>query len=205
MKRAAGVPVRGIDLQSVAERFTAHLNIEDSRPTEADPKSRSHHCLSNKIVVGESRSADVASVEPFRKKLLALIDKCLLRCQLYNGDETGLYWKSVPENTQAAKSEGLTPGRKTSKECVSALACGNADGSHRLKPMIISTGLTNDYMATLQRGGEAKVKEDNLVDWLAAEAEEPGYHHQTEDLSHVSEDLQLDGDKDDKRPAIKLE
>jgi hypothetical protein len=36
--------------------------------------------------------------------------------QIYNFDETGLFWRNLPDNTQALKAEKTTPGRKISKE-----------------------------------------------------------------------------------------
>lgn len=59
--------------------------------------------------------------------------------QIYNFDETCLFWRNLPDNTQASKAEKTTPGRKIGKECVSALLCANADGSHLLKTVIVGT------------------------------------------------------------------
>ncbi|XP_060870177.1 tigger transposable element-derived protein 7-like [Metopolophium dirhodum] len=49
----------------------------------------------------------------------------------------GLYWRALPDSTQASKADKNTPGRKISKDRVSALLCANADGSHMLKPVIV--------------------------------------------------------------------
>jgi hypothetical protein len=43
--------------------------------------------------------------------------------QIYHFDETGLFWRNLPDNTQASKAVKTTPGRKISKERVSALLC----------------------------------------------------------------------------------
>lgn len=51
--------------------------------------------------------------------------------QVYNCDETGLYWKAQPSKTLAAAYEASAPGRM--KERMTALECGNASGSHCLK------------------------------------------------------------------------
>ena len=57
--------------------------------------------------------------------------------QVYSADETGLYFCAVPENTLAQKHETSTPGRKLNKERISGLLCANADGLHRLTPVIV--------------------------------------------------------------------
>lgn len=51
-------------------------------------------------------------------------------------DETGLLWRSLPNNTQVCKEE-KTPDRKISKDRISVLCCANADGMHRLKLTIL--------------------------------------------------------------------
>ncbi|KAG7171901.1 Tigger transposable element-derived protein 7-like 17, partial [Homarus americanus] len=91
---------------------------------------RSRHCLVNRKVVGEFASADKGSVEPFRKHLL-------LVSQIYNADETDLFWKAPPSNTQAYRHETHVAGRKMAKDRVSILVCANADGTHRLKMMVV--------------------------------------------------------------------
>ena len=57
--------------------------------------------------------------------------------QLYNADETGIYWCAQPSNTQAFCAEAHTPGHKVSKDHVSAMVCANADGTHRLKLAVV--------------------------------------------------------------------
>nr|XP_045591678.1 tigger transposable element-derived protein 7-like [Procambarus clarkii] len=57
--------------------------------------------------------------------------------QVYNADETGFNWKCLQRNTLASRLEESIPGRKVSKERISALLCGNADGSHRTKCAIV--------------------------------------------------------------------
>jgi len=50
-------------------------------------------------------------------------DSGLLLSQLYNADETGLFWKAMPHNTQATRHDIYVQGRKSAKEQVSALLC----------------------------------------------------------------------------------
>ena len=61
----------------------------------------------------------------------------LCLAQLYSEDETDLFWKSMPENAQASRKDICLPGRKINKEQLSALLCANADGTHKLKSIII--------------------------------------------------------------------
>ena len=53
---------------------------------------------------------------------------------IYNMDETGLFWKLLPDRILA--SEQL-PGGKFHKERISVAFCCNASGTHKLNPWII--------------------------------------------------------------------
>lgn len=57
--------------------------------------------------------------------------------QLYNADESGLFFRLLPDRTFVAASEKTAPGRKFAKERITFLLCANADGSHKLNPLII--------------------------------------------------------------------
>jgi hypothetical protein len=50
---------------------------------------------------------------------------------IYNMDETGLFWKLLPDRTLT--SEQL-PGGKLYKERISVAFCCNASGTHKLDP-----------------------------------------------------------------------
>jgi hypothetical protein len=60
-----------------------------------------------------------------------------LLSQIYNADGTGLFWRDLPENTHASRTEQSTPGRKKGKERLSALLLTNADGAHGLKSFVV--------------------------------------------------------------------
>ncbi|XP_054729226.1 jerky protein homolog-like [Anastrepha obliqua] len=51
--------------------------------------------------------------------------------QIYNADETGLFWKCLPQNSLASGDEYSIEGYKESKERITALLCANAAGTHK--------------------------------------------------------------------------
>ncbi|XP_054741133.1 jerky protein homolog-like [Anastrepha obliqua] len=51
--------------------------------------------------------------------------------QIYNVDETGLFWKCLPQNSLASGDEYSIEGYKESKERITALLCANAAGTHK--------------------------------------------------------------------------
>ncbi|XP_016066859.1 PREDICTED: tigger transposable element-derived protein 7 [Miniopterus natalensis] len=138
-KRSAGEPVRGVELQAAAERFAQCFGQTDFKASTGWLfRFRNRHAIGDQKVCTEQVLSSVSENEAFRQKLSMLIkEEKLCLAQLYSGDETDLFWKSVQENTQASRKDICLPGRKIHKEQLSALLCANADGTHKLKSIII--------------------------------------------------------------------
>ncbi|KAG7170856.1 Tigger transposable element-derived protein 7-like 3, partial [Homarus americanus] len=135
VQRSCGNVVHGVEIKAAAAKLASHMGIENFEANDGWLwRFRNRHVMYNKITQDEAGRAPTEDIEPFRKRLNDLIkSEGLLISQVYNGDETGLYCRSLPRNTQAFKNEASSPGRKVSKERFSALFCSNADGMHRLK------------------------------------------------------------------------
>ncbi|KAB0384141.1 hypothetical protein FD755_006058 [Muntiacus reevesi] len=139
-KCSAGVPVRGVELQAAAEKFAQCFGRTDFKASTGWLfRFRNRHAVGNRKVCAEQvLSSASENVESFQQKLSMLIkEEKLCLAQLYSGDETDLFWKSMPENTRASRKDICLPGRKINKERLSALLCANADGTHKLKSIII--------------------------------------------------------------------
>ena len=52
-------------------------------------------------------------------------------------DETGLYWKKMPDRTYISKEEKTIPGFKATKDRLTLLLGGNASGDLKLKPLLV--------------------------------------------------------------------
>uniref|UniRef100_A0A7N5JAM7 HTH CENPB-type domain-containing protein n=1 Tax=Ailuropoda melanoleuca TaxID=9646 RepID=A0A7N5JAM7_AILME len=57
--------------------------------------------------------------------------------QVFNVDETGLYWKRMPEGMFISVEEKAEPGFKSSKDRLMLLLGGNAAGDFKLKPLLV--------------------------------------------------------------------
>ncbi|KAK9679157.1 Tc5 transposase DNA-binding domain [Popillia japonica] len=119
--RSSGLVVRGVEIQAAAERL-AKQEIKNFKGISGWLfRFRRRHNIKNKKICGESLSADVEAIGPFRQKLNDILKtENIEPLQLYNYDETVLYWRALPNSTQASTAERNTPGRKTSKDQVSA-------------------------------------------------------------------------------------
>lgn len=89
-------------------------------------------------VSGEKLSTNPQLVEPFKQELKSVIEKLnLVNDQIYNADETGLFWRLLPEKTLVKHNEKTAPGRKAEKARLTFLACTNATGEHKIRPLVI--------------------------------------------------------------------
>ncbi|GBN08649.1 hypothetical protein AVEN_20924-1 [Araneus ventricosus] len=62
-------------------------------------------------IVGEKLSSDIEAGNSFIAELQDLIMKAKLTAyQIYNCDETALYWRALPTKTLAAENEAVAPG-----------------------------------------------------------------------------------------------
>ncbi|XP_043914003.1 jerky protein homolog-like [Protopterus annectens] len=99
---------------------------------------KSRHGIRELEVPGESLSGDTPAAQKFKETFLALLGKeGYSPDDVYNADETGLYWKSLPHKSLASNRETAAPDFKVSKERVTVMATANANGSHLLPPLMI--------------------------------------------------------------------
>ena len=62
----------------------------------------------------------------------------LTQDQVYNADETGLWWRLTPSTSLNAVGKIRAVNFKKAKDKVTLLACANASGTHRLPLMFIN-------------------------------------------------------------------
>ena len=132
--RSKGATLSDDILIEKAREFGLKLAISDfnySRGWLQRFKKR-HHIKSYKCH-GESASADLGAVSTGREQLkidLANYDPN----DIYNIDETGLFYKLKPSATLAT---GGVKGEKRSKERITVALCCNATGTDKIRPLVI--------------------------------------------------------------------
>uniref|UniRef100_UPI00358E5639 tigger transposable element-derived protein 1-like n=1 Tax=Myxine glutinosa TaxID=7769 RepID=UPI00358E5639 len=94
--------------------------------------------LRSVLLHGEAASADKAGAEEYvNNTFKTLIEEGGYRPeQVFNMDETGLFWKRMPSRTFIMKDEAKAPGFKAQKDRVTVIMCGNAAG-FMIKPGLI--------------------------------------------------------------------
>jgi hypothetical protein len=98
-------------------------------------KTRYH--ISRKKRHGEAGKVDIMQLELDLAEIRSILEDYLL-ADIYNMDETALYWRSSPDNSLA--SEELKGG-EADKSRITTNFCCNADGSHKLDIFFIAKAL----------------------------------------------------------------
>ncbi|XP_045101357.1 tigger transposable element-derived protein 1-like [Portunus trituberculatus] len=110
--------------------------------------------LHNMKVSGEAASADVKAAEKFPGKLAEIIHQGgYTPQQIFNVDETGLYWKKMP-------------GFKAAKDRLTLLLGGNASGDLKLKPLLVYTSENPRALKNIAKASLPVVWKSNSKAWV---------------------------------------
>lgn len=139
-KRAEGTQVSGPICAKQAQFFFTALGLEGDFNASSGwlTRFKQRHGIREIAVQGEKLSGDNKAASEFCKDFQEFIARENLELeQIYNADETGLFWKCLPTKTLAFEAERSAPGYKSSKERITVLCCANGTGSHKIKLGII--------------------------------------------------------------------
>lgn len=89
---------------------------------------------------GEAGEINLESVKQWRESVLKNLLSGYAEQDIFNVDETGLFWKLLPSKTLTFKGDRCTSGKK-SKERITVLVGSNMDGSEKLPLFVIGKSL----------------------------------------------------------------
>ncbi|KAG7161066.1 Tigger transposable element-derived protein 1-like 60 [Homarus americanus] len=96
--------------------------------------------ITNINIGGEEASADRVAARDFPAFLREIMEEGhYTDDQVFNMDESGLFWKKLPSKTFVVKSASKCRGRKLQKERITVLFTTNASSSCKLKLSVIHT------------------------------------------------------------------
>ncbi|KAG8237403.1 hypothetical protein J437_LFUL016389 [Ladona fulva] len=92
-------------------------------------------------ITEEKLSSNESAIEPFRIELLLRVinEKNLSSEQIYYADESGLYWRMLPDKNLADLNEKVAPGRKVIKARITFMPYANVAGKHKLPLFVVGT------------------------------------------------------------------
>ncbi|XP_051785915.1 tigger transposable element-derived protein 1-like [Erpetoichthys calabaricus] len=73
----------------------------------------------------------------FKKRCGIHSDEGYCPQQVFNADETGLFWKRMPSRTFITKEEKKLPGHKAMKDRLTLMFSSNASGDLKIKPLLV--------------------------------------------------------------------
>lgn len=175
------VPVSTQIIQEKAIRLYNSLKSDNESLTFQASKGwferfKKRFSLHNVKIVGESASADHAAASQYPTKLKEFIESEGYKPeQVFNADETGMFWKRMPAHTFISENEKSAPGFKAAKDRLTLLFCCNASGDFLVKPMLVYKSLNprplknknKDYLPVFWRANpKAWVTMTLFTDWF---------------------------------------
>jgi len=146
------ININGDLIKAKASVFAEKLNIPlDDRPVFSNgwlDKFKDRHGFRLFKSHGESGSVDNTALNESLPNLLQITDQYNLK-DIFNMDETGLFYRMAPDTTIAARQ---IEGSKKDKTRLTIAFGANADGSEKLQPFFI--GHANKPRAFKKKSGE---------------------------------------------------
>jgi hypothetical protein len=140
-RRSEGVPITGPFLREKAKELHAQLNVEEACNYSSGwlTSFKQRHGIRYLKACGEKLSADDDAAENFVDFFADYVkEEGLTPDQIYNADETGLFWRCLPRDTLVCADETNPSGFKEARERVTVLVCSNAAGTHQCELLVIS-------------------------------------------------------------------
>jgi hypothetical protein len=135
--RVKNLPVTGPILIEKTMKFASDLKVEEFKASHGwldNFKKRNN--ISSKVMAGECESVCAEMTENWKTAVLPKMLENWDPKDVYNCDESGLFFKMLPNRTMHTKGEKCH-GSKKSKERVTVMFCSNLDGSDKYKLTVI--------------------------------------------------------------------
>lgn len=135
--RSANIPISGNVLREKALCIAAKLNMDNFTASNGwVDRFKQRHNVVYKAICGESKSVDPQTVSHWKESQVPELIKDYTPKDIFNADETGLFFNVLPSKTMTFKGENCHGG-KLSKQRLTVLLITNSDGSEKLPLFVI--------------------------------------------------------------------
>lgn len=172
--RAKNMPISGPLIQEKALEVAEVHNIGNFSASNGWlEKFRSRHAITYKSVCGESQSVDMNVVSNWSEKLAGICEG-YADVDIWNLDETGLFFRALPDKTMCLRGEKCSGG-KLAKERLTLMLCVNSVGDFE-EPLIIGKAARprcfknvdmNSLQVTWRHNTKAWMTQDIMTPWLS--------------------------------------
>lgn len=165
--RAKGLPVSGPMLKTQALEVADELGIENFTASNGwlDSFTKRHQITWNQVC-GEAADINQQTVDEWKQKLASLTEGYAPQ-DIYNGDETGLFFRMIPSKTFSQKGEKCIGG-KMSKERLTVFLCANIIGEFE-RPVVIGKWEKPRCFKRLDRDSLPVTWKFNKTAWMTAD------------------------------------
>ncbi|XP_066428508.1 tigger transposable element-derived protein 1-like [Eleutherodactylus coqui] len=140
---------------------------------------KAHNSLHNIKVTGEAASADTVAAQEFPATLKEIIKEgAFSPQQIFIVDETGLYWKKMPDRTYISKEEKSMPGFKPAKDRLTLLLGGNTAGDMKIKPLLMYHAENPRALKNIAKASLPVVWKSNRKAWVTLAMFQDWFYHQ---------------------------
>jgi len=134
--RSSQLPVSGPILAEVAERLAKEMGQTEWKCSAGFlDRFKKRHNIAFKVAAGEAGSVDKQTVDDWLTCLPQIISD-YSPDDIFNMDETGVFYKMLPDRTLCFKDEKCHGG-KCAKDRLTAAICTNMSGSEKLPLLVI--------------------------------------------------------------------
>lgn len=135
--RGRNIPLSGTIIREKAKEFAEALGHEDfSCSVGWLDKFKKRHNIVQKSICGESAAVDLQVRDIWQQNVFPDLIRNYDKDNIFNADETGVFFKCLPNKTLAFKNEKCFGG-KSSKERITVMVGCNMTGSEKLKLLVI--------------------------------------------------------------------
>lgn len=168
-QRARNLSISGPILKGYALKIAEEKGLEDFAASDGWLESwKKRHGVVFKTVAGESASVNMDAVDNWLRDVWPSISAGYEPRDIYNTDETGLFYRLMPSKTYDFKGSECHGG-KQSKERLTVLLCANADGTDKMKPLVIGKSARPRCFKNIRDYGTLPVRyENNKTAWMTS-------------------------------------
>ena len=175
LKQARGqnLPVSGDLIKEKAMKLAKLMHIPDFVASDGWLDNfKKRHGITFKTVQGESGAVDSQSLLEWQQQVLRPLLRQFSADDVFNLDETGLFWQLLPNKIMAFRGEQCTGGKK-SKQRITFLVGANISGSEKFPLPVISNSKRPRAFKNKEIPVEYKA---NSKAWMTAELFEEMLH-----------------------------
>lgn len=137
LARSQNIPIGGQLMREKAAMFAQKLKHESFQCSGGWlDRFKARHGVVFREICGEAAAVDDNIVTSWLEKTLAPMLSSYHPRDVFNADETGVFYRLLPDKTFCFKGDSCHGG-KQSKERITAMVCANMDGSEKLPLMVI--------------------------------------------------------------------